>query len=558
MLSVSESDPNIGTRNCGTARLVTFGAILITLLISTWPIFTTENLPLYDYPNHLARMHVIAHVNESPQLQQFFTVRWAAIPNLAMEAVIVPLAHYMPVEVAGKVFIILTFGLSLLGVVLLFRALHGRYGIFPLVASVFLYNDSFMHGFLSYLFSVGVYLIGFSCWIRSRESPWHYRLIAFSAFSTALYFLHLYALGLYAISVVCYELSAGIRAGKSWRSFLSLDWAATLGQFVIPGLIFFLASPTSDAASRTSFKDWIDPGFYASKILYLWYMIEGYSLPLDVLTALFLVVTFTVAWSRKRTRVAPEMTLLLIVLSVLFLAFPETLFSSWGADRRLMLPLVLVAIASCDWQFPVGWVRPTLFIAFFLILVGRICVVTEAWKRSDAIYREYRAVFRSLPVGARLTGAFAYTKGARAMAKEALNHLGNYLVIDRDGFYSTFFADPAQQPIALNFNRRFELVEFKGSELKKDFLSHWRDPFSPEFLKHYDFIVVRGEEKFEAPIPENLEPVASGADFRLFKIHHDKAGSGAETLPAARLTPAPLNNGANGANLSNQPKLNKR
>jgi hypothetical protein len=66
------------------------GSFMALFIVSIVPIFSNQTLPLYDYPNHLARMHIIAQIDESATLQQFYTVRWSAIPNLAMEMIIPP------------------------------------------------------------------------------------------------------------------------------------------------------------------------------------------------------------------------------------------------------------------------------------------------------------------------------------------------------------------------------------------------------------------------------------------------------------------------------------
>jgi len=48
------------------------------MLLVTTPIFSTVLPPLFDYPNHLARMHLLAEGGNA-----FYTVQWAPLPNLA-------------------------------------------------------------------------------------------------------------------------------------------------------------------------------------------------------------------------------------------------------------------------------------------------------------------------------------------------------------------------------------------------------------------------------------------------------------------------------------------
>ena len=42
-------------------------------------------MPLSDYPNHVARMHIIAQLAQSADLAKDYSVKWEFIPNLAMD-----------------------------------------------------------------------------------------------------------------------------------------------------------------------------------------------------------------------------------------------------------------------------------------------------------------------------------------------------------------------------------------------------------------------------------------------------------------------------------------
>ena len=48
------------------------------------PFFFIQIPPLQDYPNHLARIHVLTQIQASPALQEYYKVQWAPLPNLAM------------------------------------------------------------------------------------------------------------------------------------------------------------------------------------------------------------------------------------------------------------------------------------------------------------------------------------------------------------------------------------------------------------------------------------------------------------------------------------------
>jgi hypothetical protein len=74
----------------------TFLALLTVVLI---PFTLVSPLPPSDYPDHVARIQIIAHLSESAALSRHYLVRWESIPNLAMD-LLVPML--MPPLSAGQ------------------------------------------------------------------------------------------------------------------------------------------------------------------------------------------------------------------------------------------------------------------------------------------------------------------------------------------------------------------------------------------------------------------------------------------------------------------------
>ncbi len=101
-------------------------AAVILLGIALIPVILVQIPPLVDYPNHMARMHILADASRSPSLTQYYEIHWNILPNLAMDLVVPPLIRFMPIETAGKVFIGLIFALLVGGVMAFHAALHRR------------------------------------------------------------------------------------------------------------------------------------------------------------------------------------------------------------------------------------------------------------------------------------------------------------------------------------------------------------------------------------------------------------------------------------------------
>ena len=143
---------------CGALHVWSAFALLMTLV--SVPLFSTMLPPLFDYPNHLARLYLLTEGGSA-----FYAVQWGPLPNLAQDLIVPPLAGIMPLELASKLFLVMVFGLIAGGAIWLNRIATGRWRFWPLLAFLLLYNRIFLWGFVNYLFGIGVALGGMALWL---------------------------------------------------------------------------------------------------------------------------------------------------------------------------------------------------------------------------------------------------------------------------------------------------------------------------------------------------------------------------------------------------------
>src|ERR1700733_5353273 len=176
------------------------------IVITSIPIITHPLPPIEDYVNHLARMHVMSVIAHNPYLARFYEIDWQIVPNLMMDLIVPPMMRMMNVYVAGQVFTIATFALIISGALALNRVLFRRWSAVPLIACPLLYNYVFLIGVMNYLFGVGLALWGLAFWIALRERSPVLRLGVSAVFVLALFFCHLYALGVYGLEVLATQV----------------------------------------------------------------------------------------------------------------------------------------------------------------------------------------------------------------------------------------------------------------------------------------------------------------------------------------------------------------
>src|SRR5580693_5399545 len=186
----------------GNFTLGKVAALFILLLaITSIPVVLHPWPPMSDYINHLARMQVIATINTDPDLARFYEIDWQVIPNLMMDLIVPSLVRVVNVYLAGQIYTISSFALILSGTLALHRQLFGRWSALPLIGFPLLYNNVFLVGTMNYVFGIGLALWALTAWIWLRERNLALRLSVSTLFVIALFFCHLFVVGVYGVGL---------------------------------------------------------------------------------------------------------------------------------------------------------------------------------------------------------------------------------------------------------------------------------------------------------------------------------------------------------------------
>ncbi len=229
-------------------------SLLITFLLSIAPLFFVTYPPLLDYPIHIARAFIIDNWSESPLLQRWYNLGSFILPNMGMDLTALLLSKIFPVDVAGRIFIALTFCLTLSGCMFLYSCIYGHISLWPLVSSLFLFNRIFLLGFLNYLFGVAVLLWAIGFWILLCRSKLWIRMLCGTIASVGLFFCHLSSFGLYAITIAVYELQRSIRTYSidKWIAIRNLLIGAST--FIVPLFLFGLSPTAGETSSKIVYQ----------------------------------------------------------------------------------------------------------------------------------------------------------------------------------------------------------------------------------------------------------------------------------------------------------------
>ena len=479
-------------------------------VVTALPLLLAELPPIVDYPNHLARMHVLIEQPRSAALQQYYEIRWRPLPNLAMDVTVPLLARVMPLEWAGKAFILICVGLLPAGAALLHRAAVGRWSVWPLFAFLFLYSHLLIWGFLNYLCGLGLALIAFALWLALGQRAAAARIVAATACALVLFFAHLMACAVFALLLVGHEI------GRLWRE-RAVSGTQILGRAVAAGVPFVIPLAILLAGGLGGELGDIQYGGFLRKLAVL-PMFEGHPV-LDIVTVAVLVLLIAVGYYKRYVVIVPALRAPLLVLALVYLLAPTKLMTASGIDERLPLAFALVlAAGTVSTGLRLSRVRMAALAGFALFL-ARAAAMEVDCERADQVYPRLVALLDSVPQGGRL--AVAFRSNEIGPAGIPINHLPTLAVLRRDAFVPTVFAYETQQPVILTPEARALRNTADPAELWTALMAgEAGDARLRKALAGFDTLVALDPRPFEAPATPLLVPAGTEPNFALYRIVH--------------------------------------
>jgi hypothetical protein len=507
------------------------GLFVVLAVITVIPVLLYPWPPLADYINHLSRMHIIATMGSDPDLSKFYDVNWQIIPNLMMDMIVPPLTRLMSVYAAGQVYTIVSFVLIISGTLALNRQLFGRWSVLPLIAFPLLYNNVFLVGTMNYIFGMGLALWAMTAWVRLREHNPVIRLTVSLLFVLALFFCHLFAVGVYGLGLAAFETSrlvahyrsrgnrADVSSAKLWPL---VDFVAT-GLPFLPVLPLLMMSPTWGL--RASFV-WELNG----KLDGLLYVIEVYS----HFAALLLtgIVAFAAGFGLRHRALQFHSTgwALLIIGSITYFAMPRIIFETYMADQRLPISLAFMVIACAHLNLGHDYVRRGFATVLVLLLAIRVFEVQIVWSDASKTIVAFRDSVRLIDHGSKILVAYADPDAGDDTKDLVLVHAACSAIIERSALVTTAFTVKGKQILEVREPYRDRVDRLDGTPPSVAQLlqvaeegpqQDGADNYWNKWTTDYDYVYVLFTDSsgYENPDPTRLTALYTGERFALFRIN---------------------------------------
>jgi len=498
----------------------------VSIAITLAP-FIAVHLPgLGDTINHLARMHILATIDHSPDLQRFYVVHWSPIPYLAMDFLVPLLAHLFSLDGAAKIFIAACVLMPCFGAATLHYAVHRRLSLVPAAALLLGANYLLQLGFLNYLFMMGIAASVLALWIASTSWRPKLRVALFMGLVTLLYLGHAFAFAGYCCAVAGFEVAAAIRAGFAPARKILARWVCA-GLTAAPAL--FLAA-TLNASAGAPGRLYSSYGDVGEKLLAA---MSPVVFRVDAVQCLVagacLVIGAVIAkWLRVSAKIWPSV----LAVALAAAAMPEILLSTWLTDFRLPLFAAILLIGGISVPWPARARLPVA--AMLVVLLGtKSADIWRLLQVTDTQIGEMRQVISALPRGVRLlvTNESGENQAA-GLSGSTIWSMPLLAVIDRDAFVPTLFTGLTTVHVRPDFaasstpqGNPTTLARLAGDlaarppelspvEQREGLKVYWHD-----WPRTFDYLLV--EHFFAASPaswPDHLKSVAKTADLDLYKI----------------------------------------
>jgi hypothetical protein len=470
--------------------------VLLSLALAV-PFLCVDEPPLLDYPNHLARAFVLAHLHDPAyHFSAVYRADWRPYPYVLWDAAAVALQRVVSAEIAGKLLLIFSTVLLPISVAwFLWQANRESIGMAPM-ACVLAYNTLFFWGFTAYHLSIGCCFLMVGAWLWYRRSPSMLRAGVFLASSFAAYFAHLLGFAASAFILVFYVLTER-PTEKKLREWLRL--AAFLAP---PALLFLWARPGLGGPKRLAWRP------FADRLREVYELTtQDYDIDLNRILIAGLVACFLIAVVRNRElKVSRRWLIVTVAFFVIYLLLPFGWGASSDLDVRFVAPLCLLPLAVLQVGKRAKWIA-ALAVALTLLRVYNVATGFRAeTARNAAMNHGIEQIARN----ARVFPVVDTCKDEDPLDYYYV-HYWAYAVIRRGAISPYLFDIPGQTPMRITW----EPYTAEG---------YWEHCYSEEepdwqqVAGDYDYIWTYGDQRFTQGIRGVADPVFEEKPLVVYRV----------------------------------------
>lgn len=409
-------------------------AYLLMGLIALAPFILVPFPPIVDFPNHAARLFITCH-RADPVLAVMYDVRFGVIPDLAVDAIGLPLCGLMAPERVVMLTLATALAVIFAAAAFIQHRLFGRTNPFLLFVPALAMNLVTMMGYVNYLVGIAASFGLIALLVAARPRRIGTLLLIGNACGTAIFFLHIFALIFVGLFLFGWLWATRFRAPALPRLFRAA--LLTGGMLAVPALLTVLVEPSGEP---------LQPSWEGKLRMLLAPFLSGQG-QIDGFIMLLLPGLLVYAWRKGLVRIAPGMAAPLIVIAAGCVILPTNLKGAVDIDARLAVPLLFLLLASIR---PAGERRIAPLVAGLAValLAAHALVAATLWRPFSRQVTELREASAVLPAGAPVLSVRELT-AQPSIDPISYWHFASYATMERRIFNPLEFSARGMQPLSV-------------------------------------------------------------------------------------------------------------
>jgi len=417
--------------------------VILLLALGVLPLLWPTIPPLVDLPNHMSRYQIGLDYKTSPFFRQWFDFHWVLVGNLGVDLLVTALAPVLGVEAATKLVIIAVPALTIGGILLIAREVHGRIPPTIALAAMLTYNFAFNFGFVNYVLAVGLALMSFALWLRlGRLGAIRLRAALFVPIGFLVWLCHASGWGLLGVLIFTWEAASARAARASWLETLTRSVVACL-PLTLPLVPMLFWSAAVPRGSLGVFN--YDPG---RKIALIFLSLRNGVPIVDTGSMLILWAIGILGVIRHDLEFDRKLTIVAAALLLTYILMPANLMGSGHADLRIAPYVVMLFLVALR---PVGSTRFTRALGIFAVVFFTAGMAYHAvvYARINRAQEHVLKALDHLPVGARVF-SFARVSCSATMEGNRMEHIHRIAIVRRQAFTNGTWPFPASQTLIVH------------------------------------------------------------------------------------------------------------
>ena len=455
---------------------------------------------------------------------QIYKPRWAVIPNLGGDLVLIFLLQFLPPLAAGQIFLILVLATIVGGVILYARVVFGRWTAWSFASPVVAYNGLFLMGFLNFCLATGLALVIAAGWTAQRRDRPKLAIAGAAAGIVVVWFCHIAGALLCVMLIIAREVtsftgqrSAILTAREVWRRLFAVALVC------LPVVLLYFTADISAAETQARWA-------WDSKLSRAYMPASSYYPLVNSVVALVLVAILVLSALARRLDVDTAGAAVALVCSLIYVAAPFAAKSGTWLDVRFVAMAWLLLFACLAPRFGGLAGRAAIAVTFGAVAL-KLGSIGLAWTRAEPEIAQVRAALTCVPPLSRVL--VARTKGSsndprhrKLLFVPVYSHLGALALIDRGAFWPSMFTRKVQHPITVR--KRYKALARPISTLpvlEQLLIAGEAPEFSNRLIPdaaRFDFLLLLDASKQLPPLPPALQVKCDAGYAKLFRILPDQ------------------------------------